>query len=292
MSIRQLAASFSGSHIAAGEFEGTVHVWDLATAKLTTAFPTILDFGGTRLAITGDGRCCLTAAYHVEGLAAYAANDGTELWRRRDLKKAQAVRLSIDDRRIYCSFDRKACHVLNRESGKTIRTLPGVRDVWESPYEPLMLLEKRTLVLQALDGKKVASIGRESFAVLRVAFAPGLVCVGESGGPLRCLSTYTGQEVWRYSQRGRHVVELAYAEAAKAFVGVSWAYEHGGPSRLLRFGQESGQASEVSELRHTEDRTFCQRGSRLLSSDGSVVDSATGRSEPNLPFAVRDNRGG
>src|SRR5579871_6731737 len=131
MLIRHLATSWSGSAIAAGEFEHTVHAWDLPAEKHLATFPTILDFGGTRLAITRDGNNCIAAAYHVEGIAAYGTPDGAEKWRRKDLKKAQTIRISLDDRRVYACFDTRSCQVLNRESGKTIKTWPGVRDVWE-----------------------------------------------------------------------------------------------------------------------------------------------------------------
>jgi len=80
MTIRQLATSFSGSVIAAGEFERTVHIWDLDTKKHLATFVTILDFGGVRLAITGDDTCCFAAAYHREGVAAYSASAGNEIW--------------------------------------------------------------------------------------------------------------------------------------------------------------------------------------------------------------------
>jgi outer membrane protein assembly factor BamB len=291
MSIRHLATSFSGSVVAAGEFERTVHVWDLAATRHLATFDTVLSFGGKRLAITGDGECCIAAAYHVEGVAAYSASTGAEVWHRKDLKKAQTIRFGHDDRRVYCCFDKNSCHVLSRETGKTIKTWPGVRDVWESPYEPLMLVEKGTLVLRTPDEKKVTTIARETFAVLRIAFAPGVVCISESTGPLRCLDTKTGEEAWRYAQKGQHFLQLAYAEEARCFVGVCWPYERGGQHRLLRFGPESGQVSEVSELGQSGDFAFCQRGSCLLSSDGLVIDSVTARRLLGLRFPVRDRRG-
>src|SRR5262245_58500523 len=154
MLIRHFASSWSGSVIAAAEFERTVHVWDVAAERHLATFPTIMDFGGRRLAITADGRTCIAAAYNVEGIAAYAATDGVEVWRRKDLKKAQTLRVSLDGRRVYACFDNRSCQVLNRETGKTIGTWAGVRDVWASPYQPVMLLEKKPLVLQSPDEQK------------------------------------------------------------------------------------------------------------------------------------------
>jgi hypothetical protein len=132
MLIRYFASSWSGSVIAAAEFERTVHVWDFDGPRHLATFPTIMDFGGTRLAVTPDGRNCIAAAYHVEGIAGYVASDGTELWRRKDLKKTQTLRVSLDGRRVYACFDNRSCQVLNRETGKTIKTWAGVRDVWQS----------------------------------------------------------------------------------------------------------------------------------------------------------------
>ena len=288
MLIRHLASSWPGSVIAAAEFERTVHVWDLAASRHLATFQTIMDFGGTRLAMTPDGKTCIAAAYHVEGIAGYAASDGMELWRRKDLKKTQTLRVSLDGRRVYACFDNRSCQVLNRETGKTVKTWAGVRDVWESPYQPIMLLEKRTLLLQSPEERKLATISAETFAVLCVAFGPGLVCVSESTGPLRCLDAQTGEERWRFQEKGQHFVELAFAEHAQVFVGVCWPYERGGSFRLLRFEPQSGAASVVTELGKGGEFEFCLRGTRLLSSDGSVTDSATGRRERNLAFPAKE----
>jgi hypothetical protein len=289
MLIRHLASTWSGSVIAAAEFERTVHVWDVAAEKHLATFLTIMDFGGTRLAITADGKTCIAAAYQVEGIAGYAASDGTEVWRRKDLKKTQTLRVSLDGRRVYACFDNRSCQVLNRETGKTIETWAGVRDVLESPYQPIMLLEKRALVLQSPEGRKIATIPAESFAVLCVAFGPGLVCVSESGGPLRCLDVQTAEQRWRFQEKGQHFLELAFSEQAQAFVGVCWPYERGGSFRLLRFEPQSGEMSVVTELGKAGEFEFCLRGTRLLSSDGSVMDSATGRCEGMLAFPVSES---
>jgi WD40 repeat protein len=286
MLIREIASSWSGSVIAAAEFEHTVHVWDMAAEKHLVTFPSIMDAGGNRLAVTTDGKNCIAAAYDVEGIAGYTASDGTEVWRRKDLKKTQTLRVSLDGRRVYACFDKRSCQVLNRESGKTIKTWAGVRDVWESPYQPLLLLEKQSMVLQSPDERKITTIPAETFAVLCVAFGPGLVCVSESGGPLRCLDTETGEERWRFQEKGLHFLELAFAEHAQEFVGVCWPYERGGSFRLFRFEPQSGAPSVVASLGKAGEFQFCLRGTRLLSSDGSIMDSATGRREGHLAFPV------
>jgi outer membrane protein assembly factor BamB len=286
MLIRHLATSWSGSVIAAAEFERTVYVWDVAGGRHLATFPTIMDYGGTRLALTPDGQHCIAAAYHVEGIAAYDASDGTEVWRRKDLKKTQTLRVSLDGRRVYACFDNRSCQILNRETGKTIKTWAGVRDVWESPYQPVMLFEKRTLLLQSSEERKIARIPAETFAVLCVSFGPGLACVSESGGPLRCLETQTGEERWRFQEKGQHFLKFAFAEQAQSLVGVCWPYERGGSFRLLRFEPKSGEATVVADLGKAGEFEYCLRGTRLLSSDGSVIESATGQRVGMLAFPV------
>jgi len=289
MIIRHFASSWSSSVIAAAEFEHTVHVWDVVTERHLATFATIMDFGGTRLAMTPDGRNCTAAAYHVEGIAGYVASDGTEVWRRKDLKKTQKLRVSRDGRRIYACFNNRSCQVLNRETGKTIKTWVGVRDVWESPYQPVMLVKKRSLVLQTPEDQKIAIIPAETFAVLCVAFGPGLICVSESAGPLRCLDTQTGEERWRFQEKGQHFLEIAFAEHTQEFVGVCWPFERGGSFRLLRFEPQAGAMSVVTDLGLNGEFAFCLRGTRLLSSNGSIMDSATGSCEGRLAFPIKES---
>jgi hypothetical protein len=286
MSIRQLATSLNGAIVAAGQFERRVHIWDVTERKLRGTLETILDFGGRRLAITEDGQCCIAGAYRIEGIAAYSTSDGTEVWRRKDLKKVQKIQSSLDGRRVFCSFDAKPCHVLNRETGRTRRTLTGVRSVWESPYEPLTLLVKRELVLQSEAGKKLAAIPCKSFAVLSVAFAPGFVCVSESAGPTRCLSTQDGREIWRSTEAGEHALRLAFDERSQAFVGVCWSYEVSGPHLLRSFALRNGESTRLTELPALGEFEFAQRGSRLLSSDGFLFDTATGSRVDQFDFPV------
>ena len=206
--------------------------------------------------------------------------------RRTDLKKVQSVSVSIDDRLIDCCFDEKPCHVLNCDTGRTIRSWRGVRSVWESLYEELMLLVKRASSCKRTTKREFrnSSESRSVSSAWRSRF--GFVCVSEAGGPLRCLSTGSGHEVWRFSERGKHFLNLAFSETANAFVCVLWPYERGGRHQLFRFQRETGAVLDVSELPQAAEFAFCQRGSRLITSDGSLINVATGGLEYVLPFGA------
>jgi hypothetical protein len=91
------------------------------------------------------------------------------------------------------------------------------------------------------------------------------------------LDTQTGAERWRFAEKGQHFLQIAFAEHAGAFVRVCWPYEHGGAFRLFRFEAQSGKASVITDLDQAGEFEFCLCGTRLLSSDGLLMDSATGR---------------
>jgi WD40 repeat protein len=284
MRITELATSWNGWTIAAGQPDGIVHIWDVCKKKSVSTLDTIHDFGGRRLAVTADGRHCVAGAFDVEGIASYSCADGAVAWCRKDLKQVQRIQISLDDRRVYCCFEQGPCHVLNPDTGKTITTWRGVRGIWESPYEQLLLLEKQSLEVQTREGQKVVAIPRVTFGVLSIAFAPGRICISESGGPVRCIDTSSGRELWRYSLVDQHFLELAYVDEAKTFVGICWPYEHGGAHTLQRFTIESGDFSVIAELGPFGEFAFCGRGSLLIETDGSVRDVLSGRVEMRFSF--------
>ncbi len=277
ISIRCVATSHDGLAVALAEFERNAYVWDMETRSLVSTFRTTLDFGGTRLAITSDGRHCVVGAYNVYGIAAYSSETGQEVWRRKDLKKVHYIRISPNDECVYCGFSGKTFNVLNLATGSTKATWRGVKDVWESAYEPALLIEKRDLILRTVDNRQIATVPRTTFAVLSVAFGPGRACVSESGGPVRCLDTENGIEIWRFSpEPGSHFLRLAFCDSIGRFVGIIWPYEHGDPFKLIQFFSESGRPQEITTLPQAAEYEFCRKGAKLVSSDGNIWDVSSG----------------
>jgi hypothetical protein len=284
MRIYEVVTSWNGPLVIAGEFERTVHVFHLDSGKHNATFDTIFEFGGERIAITQDGRLCIAAAYNRFGIAAYDVRDGREVWRRKDLKGIQVVRISPDDRQVFCCDD-KPCQLLSRMTGKTSNSLRGVHDIWDSPYAPIRLLGKEALELVTRRGKILAKIPRITFAVLGVAFGPRHVCITESGGPVRCIDLSTRNLLWTHKPvRGVHFLDVVYAEGPGAFAGVSWLFERGGQKMLHRFEPESGTPNLIAELAKPIKTAFCKKGSRLVTTDGEIFDVANGRRIRSLAF--------
>lgn len=284
MDIRLLAASFAGPVAAAGEVDRAVHIWNVSEAKSSiVTLDTVLDFGGSRLAITEDGAQCVAGAYVAGGVASYCTTTGKEAWCRPNLRQVQQIGVTADDQRIICCFDEKPCLELDRDTGKTIRKLERVERYWTSSYEFQRLLSGEELILENLSGRKIGEIPRETFAVLSVAFGPGMMCITESGGPVRCFDTQTGKSLWRFMpDSGEHFLELGFVEHANVFAGICWPYKEGGSAKLFCFEPKSGDASVVADLGKFVDSAFCLRGSRLLLSDGSIIDSATGARQAKI----------
>jgi hypothetical protein len=289
--IRHIATTLNGDNVAVAEVDTSVYVWNLANNSEITQFQTILDNGGNRLAITTDGRNCIAGAYHIHGIASYCVANRTEEWSRSDLKKVQRIRVSLDDERVFCSFEGKSFQILNRKDGTTIAALRGINGLRESPYDPVSVVDRknRDFAIRSQNGKTIANVPRTTFAALDLSFAPHRFCISESGGPVRCISVGDGIEIWRFAPpSGYHILKLAYCESTASFHGIIWGYEEGGACQLIRWDAATGAMQPVVELGARAKYGFCQRGSRLIATDGTIWDVATGDIIRTLPFPTDD----
>src|SRR5262249_32853018 len=91
-SVRHIAVPRTGDDFfATGEFERDVTVWSLKARKCIGVMRTILDFGGTRLAVPCADRPFIITGSWRKGVAAYEGTTGGVLWSRKDLKNVQQV---------------------------------------------------------------------------------------------------------------------------------------------------------------------------------------------------------
>jgi hypothetical protein len=129
------------------------------------------------------------------------------------------------------------------------------------------------------------SVARTTFAVLDVAFASDCVAVTESGGPVRCLSLLTGTELWRHTPApGVHSICLTFSASLDQFASLEWGYEAGGARRLMHLSKTSGTSSFITDLTKARDFSFSLSGSLLISSEGDVIEVASGKMIRRLEF--------
>ncbi len=286
--IRHLAASYEGTILATAEFESMVHVWDLESLTKVSEFKTTLDFGGHRLAISPDGKTVAAGAWARHGIAAYRSDNGRELWRRKDLKRVQYLNFDRTGQQLWCSFDEIACHSLQIENGKTLQVVRDAEKLWISPLGSTRLLQRPYDFALVNENGQIAYIPKASFAALSVAFSETEVCISESDGPVRSFSLYSAKQIWRCDPpKGVHFLEVGFSSILGKFAGVSWPFEKGGPSILHQFDGKSGRATSLCEV-DCPDSVFCQKGSHLVTRNGSVLDIQSGKIEGRLAFPMKD----
>jgi WD40 repeat protein len=284
--VRHLATSFGGAKAVAAAFTGTVSAWDIQSGEHLSTFETVLDFGGRRLAINERGDLCAAAAYSRCGLACYETGKGSLVWARADLKQLQRLSVSADGSRLYCGSEITACAVLDFETGQSLDLWRGVRCVVESRYESIVLLDQAHPVMRRVDTGASIPVTRTTFAFLDAAFGPELLCVSESGGPVRALETQSGHEVWRCEQPpGRHVLRLKYVGSERAFAAVEYSYTQPGcPRALVLLDAVTGVRLSVADLGFLAEAEFCTEGQHLLTSDGQLLSTRTGNVVRTLTF--------
>lgn len=293
--IRHISTSYDGNVIAAAEFEHHVQIWDLESQTQITSFETTLDFGGHRLAISPDGNSCAVGAYNVHGIALYDARNGTELWRRRDLKKVQRIRPSYDGSRLFCGFEGKAFQPLNISNGRSMPSLRGVKDLFESAYDDVMIVDRKGKDFKLVnnDQKQVTTVPRTTFAALDFAFAPKKIAITESGGAISCYDADSGDRLWAHNPGdGVHALDLTYNEGIETFAAVTWPYQKGGQHQLVNLLAESGKLVGAFPIDGAHEFAFCSRGSTLISSDGKLRNTATGEVQGTIPFLPSANEAG
>lgn len=293
--IRHIATSYDGPLVAAAEFERYVQIWDFESQTQVSEFETTLDFGGRRLAISPDGKHCAVGAYHVHGIALYSTNDGAELWRRKDLKKVQKIRASVDGQRLWCGFEGKSFQPLNMGTGRSKPSMRGVKDIFESVYDDVMIVDRKRRDFKLVNGddKQIATLPRTTFAALDFAFAPQQIAVSESGGAISCYDINGGQRLWKHDPgNGVHALDLAYNEITGTFAAITWPYQQGGQHQLVSLHAETGEPESTFPIDGAHEFAFCSKGSTLISSDGKLRSTANGEVYDVLPFFPSPNKAG
>ena len=259
----RLDAPWDGPRIAAADNELTVYVYDLKSRKRISVFDTPFDGGKRRVAINPRGDICTVGSYTYGGIACYAADTGEVIGVRDDVKKVQRVTYSPDGKRLYCTTARGPMKVFDAETLADIAKVPSIDQVYCSPYQPIELFSTRfqgPLELRALGGRHLATIPRETFAVIDVAFGPETFCLTEAGGPVRCFDASNGKELWRFPPKARRSVHpLAYTPSGNCFSGLRSIREGGSELELLRFDAVSGKSVRVSTINSSHAKSFASR---------------------------------
>src|SRR5262249_30430529 len=81
--------------------------------------------------------------------------------------------------------------------------------------------------------------------------------------------------------------QLGYNADRREFLGIEWPPEKGGTKSLVLFGS-GGEVKARFPLGSSIIEEFCLSGTRLLSSSGWLIDTATGKVAAYFDFPMTD----
>ena len=288
--IRYLSTCRYSHRLAAAFWERNIQIWDLDHREQVGQFDTDMTDGSNRLHLDPKGDRGVVAAWRAGargGVACYKIPSGELIWHRTDLRHAQGISFSVDGQSVWFAPNEGRVQRLDALTGNTIESLTGVKHIHLSHYSTEVFIEKRSGGY-VLRGVKDFAIPKITFAILDVAFGPESLCLTESGGPVRCLDCRSGVERWRYEPGSdNHVLRLWYREPDQHYYGVQWQYQTGGPRKLLRFDERSGEAGEICQFDSWEEEV-CIGLDRLVISSGEMFSLPDGRSLGRLDFPQRN----
>ncbi|MGH2608712.1 MAG: hypothetical protein ACRDHF_06435 [Tepidiformaceae bacterium] len=269
-----LSSAANAPLLAAGPLEGEVGVFDLRSGNLLSRYRTGLDWGGRRLAMSGDGSTVVAAAYSRYGVSAHDALTGRVVWARKDLKHAQTLRNSADGGSLFVRADRFT--IVDLMSGKETDRLPAIDAIWESPDGEYRIVETMRRLLRISRYGVPVGVVRAEYNLLDCAFGPGFVVVSESGGALRMISLPAADEVWRTFLPGpSHATRLCYEPSRGVVLANAWPYVHGGAGQLLSLDPADGRLLSAWAGSHY-DGVFALDGACLVLPDATLHNSSSG----------------
>jgi outer membrane protein assembly factor BamB len=284
--IRHLAISRDSSIVAAAEFEHKVHIWDINTGNKISEFMTVLDFGGTRLALSHDGLLCLAASYGRGGISCHSTKNGEILWHRNDLSKFQKLSMAADGKKMYCDIDSSHCLIIDLENGSIVDKIPKVRIIYENNDGSRQLLVGNNLVLKNIIENLSFLLERDKPSLLSSSFGDKILCISKSGGDVHFFNSNNGQEIWRYQPiSGSHVLELGYFHENNCFYGIEWPYKKGGNESLLVFNINKNNVRQVFKFSSPQPEiSFVPHLNKVITSKGLIFDLKSEVIEKELQF--------
>ena len=188
----------------------------------------------------------------------------------------QRVRFSPGGEAVWCVPDSGPTKLLDAASGDTLDALTGLTGIFDSQYSADLLLEKRKRDY-ILRKQKTLQIPRLTFVILDVAFGPQSLALSEAGGPVRCIDSSTGIELWRHSP-GKHIhfLKLWYRQTDRNFYGVQWEFQKSSFRSVVRLDANSGEPHVICQL-EPFNLTIVKHHDHRLPLSGTFVVKCLGR---------------
>lgn len=279
----------SAGLVALGEFEENVHLVGLEPIRTIATFPTVLSFGGDRLALcsSGGSLVVVAAAWERHGVCGYEPLSGEQLWQRRDLKRAGAVTPAGDGSLAAIALDQRAMQVVDAATGDQIATIRDAHRLWQSRHRDIAAVasHRQLGLVETLSWGRLWTAHIGGFALLDVAFAVDGLVASDTGkvGYIYAFGL-DGREAWRHRLPDEMLCwAVGWDDRSDEWVGVAHHVNRLTPDLLMRWGRDGRQIS-ATELAPVAAVAFLP-GGRTLITESHVVDTQTGFASPLCPGA-------
>lgn len=286
--IKELAAARRVPLICAAFNEGTVQTWDLLTRKKTGAFAASFASGARNLSIHPSGESVVTGVSSRKGkIASYKTSSGERMWLQDQLPYPARIRFGSSEEHVFCTVDNRRVDRIDARTGSKTGVFQNTSLYVEGPNGRAFTSPSSGPDYLLRNGAAIP-IPKLTSYLLDVAFGVDRLCITESRGPLRCLSSRTGEEHWRYTPPdGSHALTLHFNRLDGCFYGVVWHYEKNHFRYLLRFDAETGKFSSVRNLNSWEE-AFSEATQQLVTSSGEIIDLSNGEAIGELDFPLQE----
>lgn len=236
------------------EEEHLLRLFDLKKGRELMEFPVLWDSGGARICFSNDETRVFVGCYYAQGLGCYSLADGTEIWRRKELKGVQFLSPIPGCDLLFCGREEGSCPVLDGATGATSSLPRGAKYVYPSPFGGIALVDKRAkdrpLELHEPLGNKLAEIPCTGYGVRRVAFSTTLLLLDKANQPLKCFDLKSVQEQWSYpaSEDIPQCTAITYNERLGSFLVVF--SKPGAPADLLGLEPIAGMTTRLRTLQN------------------------------------------
>lgn len=215
--IREMAAARSAPLIAAAFYEAHAQIWDLDCQRMQAEFPIRFRTGSASLTMHPDGEFIVAGLSAKRGSVTAYTTNGATMWRRDEIEEGGFLSFDRSGRRVsFTRGGRESVERVDARSGVTVEILEHIDRYVDGPDDYVLLSSSPGPNYLIAQHEHKVSVPKLTFGLLDAAFSPSTVCITESGGPVRCVGSLTGAELWRYTPpNGSHVLNLHYNNSGK-----------------------------------------------------------------------------
>lgn len=185
-------------------------VYDCEEQTLQARFVGPYSIGGSRAAVTDDGKYVACAAWTKEGIALVETESGTTLWKKTNITRIQSVQFSKDESQVIIRTNEDEVYFLDREDGSRIKKL-SLEDYYVNIYH------------SDIEQKSEKELRKENQSYVRTKNACHQVVCTKQGIVAKCrpgglfFYDYQGELLWQ-SKGGSDIAYIEDTDTIQYFI--------------------------------------------------------------------------